>query len=116
MSCFMLFFFHLSSRHLSLPLKSNPFLQTQPLKLLQLTSGFLKIFGSTIQDCFQTFFQNNNFFFQTQSYQTGDQNRPLKTQEQNSFRYPIFFYTFSLYLHSVCMALTQNKLMLLKSS
>ena len=116
MSCFMLFFFHLSSKHSSLPFKSNPFLQTQPLKLLQLTSGFLQIFGSKIQECFHTFFQNNNFFSQTQGYQTGDQNRPLKTQEQSSFRYPMFLYTFSLYLHSVCMALTQNKLMLLKFS
>ena len=34
--------------------------------------GFVRIFGSKIQDVFQTFFQNN-FFFQTQGYQIGDQ-------------------------------------------
>ena len=28
-------------------------------------------FGSKIQDFFHTFFQNNNFFFQTQGYQMG---------------------------------------------
>ena len=55
MSCFM-FFFRLSSENLSWPLKNNPIPQTQPLKLLQLTSGFLQIFGSKIQDYFQTFF------------------------------------------------------------
>ena len=27
-------------------------------------TGFVQIFGSKIQDLFQTFFQNNNFFFQ----------------------------------------------------
>ena len=59
-------------------------------------SGFLQIFGSKIQDCFQTFFQNNNFFSQTQGYQTGDQNRPLKTQEQSSF------VTLCFSTHSVC--------------
>ena len=32
-------------------------------------SGFVQISGSKIQD----FFQNNNFFFQTQGYQIGDQ-------------------------------------------
>ena len=36
-------------------------------------SGFVQIFGSKIQDFFQTFFQNNYFFFQTQGYQIGDQ-------------------------------------------
>ena len=35
--------------------------------------GFVQIFGSKIQDVFQTFFQNNYFFFQTQGYQIGDQ-------------------------------------------
>ena len=34
---------------------------------------------------FKTFFQNNNFFFQTQGYQKGDQQRPSKTQEQSFF-------------------------------
>ena len=36
-------------------------------------SGFVQIFGSKIQDFFQTFFQNNIFFSQTQNYQIGDQ-------------------------------------------
>ena len=31
--------------------------------------GFVQIFGSKLQDVFQTFFQNNYFFFQTQCYQ-----------------------------------------------
>ena len=31
--------------------------------------GFEQIFGSKIQDFFPDFFQNNNFFFQTLSYQ-----------------------------------------------
>ena len=35
--------------------------------------GFVQIFGSKILDVFQTFFQNNYFFFQTQGYQIGDQ-------------------------------------------
>ena len=38
--------------------------------------GFVQIFGSKIQDVFQTFFQNNYFFFQTQGYQIGDQQIP----------------------------------------
>ena len=32
---------------------------------------FVKGFGPKIQDFFQTFFQNNYFFFQTQGYQIG---------------------------------------------
>ena len=37
-------------------------------------TGFVQIFGSKIQDLFQTFFwQNNNFFFQTQGYLLSDQ-------------------------------------------
>ena len=36
-------------------------------------------------DFFQTFFQNNNFFFQTQGYRIGDQYIPLKKQEQSIF-------------------------------
>ena len=35
-------------------------------------SGFVQIFGSKIQEFFQTFFQNN-IFSQTQNYQIGDQ-------------------------------------------
>ena len=34
---------------------------------------FVQIFGSKIQDFFQTFFHNNNFFFETQGCQKGDQ-------------------------------------------
>ena len=34
---------------------------------------FVQIFGSKIQDVFQTFFQNNYSFCQTQGYQIGDQ-------------------------------------------
>ena len=34
-----------------------------------LKSGFVQIFGSETQDFFQTFFQNNTFFFQTRGYQ-----------------------------------------------
>ena len=37
----------------------------------------VQIFGSKIRDFFQTFFQNNNLFFQTQGYQIGDQYRPF---------------------------------------
>ena len=45
------------------------------------------IFRSKIQNFLQTFFQNNNFFFQTQGYQIGDQKRPYrKTREQSFFR------------------------------
>ena len=33
------------------------------------TTGFVQIFGSKILDFFQTFFQINNFFVQTQGYQ-----------------------------------------------
>ena len=33
-------------------------------------------FESKIQDYFQTFFQNNNFFFQTRGRQIDDQFRP----------------------------------------
>ena len=36
-------------------------------------TGFAQIFGSKLQDFFHTFFQTNNFFFQTQGHQTGDQ-------------------------------------------
>ena len=39
-------------------------------------TGFTQIFGFKIQDFFQNFFQNNNFFLQSQGYQTGDQQRP----------------------------------------
>ena len=35
--------------------------------------GFVQIFGSKIQDVFQTFFQNNNLFIQTQGDLIGDQ-------------------------------------------
>ena len=38
--------------------------------------GFEQIFGSKIPDFFPDFFQNNNFFFQTHSYQIGEQKRP----------------------------------------
>ena len=33
-------------------------------------AGFVHILGSQIQDHFQTFYQNNTFFFQTQCHQT----------------------------------------------
>ena len=33
------------------------------------TTGFVQFFGSKILDFFQTFFQINNFFVQTQGYQ-----------------------------------------------
>ena len=36
-----------------------------------LVAGFVQIFGYKIQGFFQTFFQNKNFFFQTQGYQIG---------------------------------------------
>ena len=49
---------------------------------LYVYTGFIQIFGSKIQDLFQTFFQNNKFFFQTHDYQMGDQYRPLKMQKQ----------------------------------
>ena len=42
----------------------------------ELVTGFTQIFGSKIQDFFQNFFQNNNFFLETHGYQTGDQQRP----------------------------------------
>ena len=45
------------------------------IKISQVT-GFVQIFGSKIQDFFQTFFQNNNFFFQAQDYQMGIWYRP----------------------------------------
>ena len=44
-----------------------------------------RVFGSKIQDFFQTFSQNMNLFFQTQGYQIGDQKRPEKSQEQSFF-------------------------------
>ena len=39
----------------------------------ELVRGFTQIFGLKMQDFFQNFFQNNNFFLQIQGYQTGDQ-------------------------------------------
>ena len=51
---------------------STEFKETGGLQAVYLT-GFVQIFGSKIQDVFQTFFQNNYFFFQTQGYQIGDQ-------------------------------------------
>ena len=36
-------------------------------------------------DFFPTFFQNNNFFFQTQGYRTGDQYNPLKKAGRKLF-------------------------------
>ena len=42
----------------------------------KLRTGFVRIFGSRIEDFYQTFFQNNNFLLQTQGYQIGDQYRP----------------------------------------
>ena len=44
--------------------------------------GFVQIFGSKIQNFFQTFFQNKNFFFQTRGYQMGD-----LTKTKNKFTY-----------------------------
>ena len=38
------------------------------LRVSTVRVGFVQIFGSKIQDFFQTFFQNDNFFFQTQGY------------------------------------------------
>ena len=51
---------------------STEFKETGGLQAVYLT-GFVQIFGSKIQDVFQTFFQSNYFFFQTQGYQIGDQ-------------------------------------------
>ena len=39
-------------------------------------TGFVQIFGSKIQDFFQTFFQNNHLFLHNQGYQIGHQKRP----------------------------------------
>ena len=48
--------------------------------------GLRQIFRSKIQNFFQTFFQNNNSFFQIQGYQIGDdQQRPQKMSEQIFF-------------------------------
>ena len=44
-----------------------------PASLDYIDTGFVQIFGFKIQDFFQTFFHNNNFFFQTQGYQICDQ-------------------------------------------
>ena len=49
-------------------------------------TGFIQIFGSKNSRLFPDFFQENNFFFQTQGYQTGDQYRPLKKPETNPFQ------------------------------
>ena len=38
--------------------------------------GIAQIFGSKIQDFFQTFSKTTIFFFQTQGYQIGEQLRP----------------------------------------
>ena len=46
-----------------------------PASLDYIDTGFVQIFGFKIQDFFQTFFHNNNFFFQTQGYQICDQSR-----------------------------------------
>ena len=46
-----------------------------PASLVYIDTGFVQIFGFKIQDFFQTFFHNNNFFFQTQGYQICDQSR-----------------------------------------
>ena len=51
---------------------ATEFKGTGGLQAVYLT-GFVQIFGSKIQDVFQTIFQNNYFFFQTQGYQIGDQ-------------------------------------------
>ena len=41
--------------------------------LICIDTRFVQIFGFKIKDFFQTFFHNNNFFFQTQGYRIGDQ-------------------------------------------
>ena len=47
--------------------------------------GFEQIFGSKIQDFFPDFFQNNNFFFQTLSYQNRWAIETLKKEQEQSF-------------------------------
>ena len=44
-----------------------------PASLVCIDTGFIQIFGFNIQDFFQTFFHNNDFFFQIQGYQICDQ-------------------------------------------
>ena len=46
---------------------------------------FDQIFGSKIQDFFPDFFQNNNFFFQTHSYQNKLAIETWKKEQEPSF-------------------------------
>ena len=47
-----------------------------PVSPVCIDTGFIQIFWFKIQDFLQTFFQNNNLFFQIEGYLIGDQWRP----------------------------------------